>query len=134
MNVFINLPVADLPASIAFYGALGYSVDPRMTDDTAACIVIGDTLCAMLLTHARYSDFTAKRIADTHATSATLLAYQLPDRAAVDAVMAAALAAGGTEPRPAQDLPFMYGRAFSDPDGHTWEPFWFDTASLGTPP
>jgi len=69
-----------------------------MSDDTAACIVMGDTLCAMRLTHARYDEFTTKRIADTQATSAALLAFQLPDRAAVDAVMPAAF--GGTAPSP----------------------------------
>jgi predicted lactoylglutathione lyase len=30
------------------------------------------------------------------------------------------------EPRPAQDLGFIYSRALADPDSHTWEPMWMD--------
>jgi predicted lactoylglutathione lyase len=129
MGAFVNLPVADLPRSIAFYTGAGFALDPRMTDDAAACIVIAEGIHAMLLTHAKWAQFTAKPVADTHRVSALMLAFDCPDRAAVDALMARVLAAGGVEPRPAQDLPFMYGRAFEDPDGHVWEPFWFDTAT-----
>lgn len=130
MAVFVNLPVADLPASLAFYTGAGFALDPRMTDDTAACVVIQEGLFAMLLTHAKWAAFTPKPVADTRRSSAQMLAFTLPDRAAVDALMDRVLAAGGTEPRAAQDLPFMYSRAFEDPDGHIWEPFWFDTAAL----
>lgn len=41
-----------------------------------------------------------------------------------------ALAAGATEPRPAQDLGFMYQRSFEDLDGHLWEVFHFDEAAM----
>ncbi len=45
----------------------------------------------------------------------------------VDAVLAKGLAAGGTEPREAQDLGFMYSRDLEDPDGNilassSWSP------------
>lgn len=133
MAAFVNLPVADLPRAIAFYTGAGFTLDPRMTDDTAACILIGDGLFAMLLTHAKWATFTDKPVADTHKVSALMLAFDHPDRASVDALMDRVLAAGGTEPRPVQDLGFMYGRAFQDPDGHIWEPFWFDTAALENP-
>lgn len=130
MTAVLNLPVADLAASTAFYTAAGFARDPRMCDDTATCIVIGDGLIAMLLTHAKWAQFTKKPVADTHKLSAMMMAFGLPDRAAVDALMDRALAAGATEPGPPQELGFYYARAFEDPDGHTWEPFWFDTAVL----
>jgi len=130
LAAFVNLPVRDLPASVAFYTGAGFTLDPRMTDDTAACIVMGEGLFAMLLTHAKWATFTKKPVADTHRVSALMLAFDLPDRAAVDALMARVLAAGGAEPNPAQEHGFMYSRAFEDPDGHVWEPFWFDTTVL----
>ena len=37
----------------------------------------------------------------------------------VDAIMEKALAAGGTEPKPAQDYGFMYSRDIDDPDGNS---------------
>lgn len=134
MAAFVNLPVADLPASVAFYTGAGFALDPRMTDDSAACVVIAEGLFAMLLTHAKWAQFTAKPVADTRRTCAMMLAFDLPDRAAVDALMARVRAAGGAEPRAAQDHGFMYARAFEDPDGHVWEPFWFDTATLEPAP
>lgn len=130
MAAFVNLPVADLPRSIAFYTGAGFTLDPRMSDDTGACIVIGDGLYAMILTHAKWLTFTDKPIADTHKVSALMMAFDQPDRAAVDALLERVLAAGGTEPKPPQEHGFMYSRAFEDPDGHIWEPFWFDLTYL----
>ena len=83
----------------------------------------------MLLTHAKFSDFTPRRIADAHETSEVLLCISADSRAEVDATMTQALKAGGSEPRPAQDHGFMYGRSFADLDGHIWEPMWMDLAA-----
>jgi hypothetical protein len=41
-------------------------------------------------------------------------------REAVDTMVKTASSAGGkADPTPVQDLGFMYGRSFEDPDGHT---------------
>lgn len=37
--IFVNLPVADLGASMAFSEALGFENNPHFTDETAACMV-----------------------------------------------------------------------------------------------
>ena len=63
-QIFVNLPVADLPKSLAFFEALGFSRNPQMGDDSGACIVISDTIFVMLATHARFRDFTTKAICD----------------------------------------------------------------------
>ena len=62
--VFINLPVTDLDRAVGFYEALGYSVNPDFTDETAACIVVSSAVYVMLLTHAKFQEFTDKSIAD----------------------------------------------------------------------
>ncbi|MFL6857098.1 MAG: VOC family protein [Allosphingosinicella sp.] len=132
--IFVNLPVADLARSVAFYEALGAARNPRFSDDTAACMVLSDTIHVMLLTHDKYRQFTSKRIADAHAVSEVMLCVSCDDRSAVDAMTEAALREGGREPREAQDHGFMYGRAFEDPDGHVWEPMWMDASALGAAP
>jgi predicted lactoylglutathione lyase len=48
----------------------------------------------------------------------------------VDAVGAAALAAGGTEADGAEDFGFVYSRSFFDLDGHGWQVVWMDPAAL----
>ena len=131
MNTYINLPVADLARSRGFFKALGFAFNDRFSDDTALGMEIGSSSFAMLLTHEKYQSFTAKRIADTSETSEVLIALQLESREAVDGMMNAAVANGGTEARAAQDHGFMYERAFADPDGHVWEPFWRDPSAMG---
>lgn len=124
--IFVNLPVTDLKRSMAFYEAVGARNEPMFTDETGACMVFSDIIHVMLLTHAKFGQFTDKTIADARATSQVLLALSCESRDGVDDVTGAALAAGGREPRDRQDHGFMYGRSFEDPDGHTWEPFFMD--------
>lgn len=124
--LFVNLPVRDLPRSKAFYGSLGFSFNAQFTDDTAACMVISETNFVMLLTHEKFVQFVTKPIADARSTTGVLVALSLESVAAVDHMVAAALAAGGCEPRAKQDHGFMVQRTFEDPDGHTWEPFWMN--------
>jgi predicted lactoylglutathione lyase len=128
--IFVNLPVADLPKAKAFYEAIGFVNNPQFTDETAACMVLTDTIYVMLLTHEKFAQFTSREIADAHKTAQMSLALSCDDRAAVDAMSQAALAAGGAEAHPPEDLGFMYSRAFYDPDGHGWGPFHMDMAAL----
>ncbi|NNM78673.1 lactoylglutathione lyase [Sphingomonas sp. ID1715] len=128
--IFVNLPVTDLDRSIRFYEAIGCERNPQFSNEAAAMLTWSDTISFMLLTHDFYRTFTTKQIADAHATSAVLLCLSRDSRAEVDSITEAALAAGGREPRPVQDMGFMYGRAFEDPDGHVFEPMWMDMAAM----
>lgn len=120
--IFVNLPVSDLAASTAFYQAIGGEKNDMFSDETAACIVLSDTIHVMLLTHDKYKQFTPKPIADAHASSQVLLCLSAEDRGAVDTMVEAAAGVGGkADPGEKQDLGFMYGRSFEDPDGHHWE-------------
>ena len=131
--IFVNLPVADLAASIAFYEALGFKNNPRFTDDTAACMVWSDAINVMLLTHGKWRTFTTRPI-PSQTSSEVSLALALDGREDVDAMIAAAVAHGGTgDINPTQDLGFMYGRDLIDPDGHVWGPFWMDMAATPAP-
>ena len=124
--IFVNLPVADLPAAKAFYEAIGAVNNPQFTDETAACMVFSETIHVMLLTHDKFAQFTPKRIADARETSEVLICISADSREGVDEITEQAIAAGGREPREKQDYGFMYGRSFEDPDGHIWEIMWMD--------
>ncbi len=129
-KMFVNLPVTDLKKTMDFYTALGFTFNPQFTDDTAACMVISEHNYAMLLTHAKWKQFTSKPIPDAHETTGVLIALALDSKEAVDAIVEKAVKAGGTEPRPKQDHSFMVQRTFEDLDGHTWEPFFMDPAHV----
>ena len=125
--IFVNLPVIDLARSTAFYQAIGAEKNPQFSDDTASCMVLSDTIYAMLLTHDKFRQFTVKQIADTRTTTEVLLCLSADSREAVDDMVGKAQAAGGgVDPCPKQDYGCMYGRSFEDPDGHIWEVMWMD--------
>jgi len=125
-KIFVNLPVEDLEAAKKFFGALGFSFNPQFTDETAACMVIGEDNYVMLLTRPKFKEFTPNEICDATRSTEALLAMSCDSRAEVDDLMDKVVAAGGTESRDPQDYGFMYSRSFQDLDGHIWEPFWMD--------
>lgn len=127
--IFVNLPVADVAASTAFYEAIGFTKNPKFSNDQGVCLVWSDSIYVMVLSRDFYATFTTKPIADTQATSAALFAMGFDSRAEVDAFTDAALAAGGREAHEAEDEGFMYSRAFWDLDGHAFGPFWMDPAA-----
>jgi predicted lactoylglutathione lyase len=129
-QVFINLPVSDLPRSLAFFKALGYDHNPQFTDDTAACIVISPEIHVMALTHAKFREFTPKEICDTRTTTEVLICLSCDSREKVDDLVRRAISAGGSTTAEPKDYGFMYQNCFQDPDGHQWELFHMS----GTPP
>jgi predicted lactoylglutathione lyase len=125
--IFVNLPVADLPKSKAFYEAVGFTNNPQFTNDNAAAMMWSDTIVVMLLRHAFWKTFTSKAIPDARESAQVLLCVSMHNREAVDSIVADAAGAGGSpDPTPTQDHGFMYGRSFEDPDGHIWETMWMD--------
>lgn len=128
--IFVNLPVTNLAASMAFYKALGFANNPHFTDNTAACMVWSEAICVMLLTHDKWHSFTQRPI-PPNTSSEVMLAVACDSRDAVDVMNDAAVAHGGnTDINPKQDYGFMYSRSFADPDGHVWEPMWMDPAAI----
>ena len=127
--LFVNIPVADLERSKAFFAKLGFSYNPAMTDDTAACMLVGEQAFVMLLSRERFADFAKLPIADPRTHTQVLFSFSVGSRDEVDTVSAAALAAGGTEADDAEDLGFMYSRSFYDLDGHGWQVIWMDPAA-----
>jgi uncharacterized protein len=128
--IFVNLPVADLPKSKAFYTALGFTNNPAYTDETAACMAWSDAISVMILTHDKWKSFTTRPM-PPRGSSEVSLALSMDSKEAVDAMNDAAAEYGGTaDINPVEDHGFMYGRDLADPDGHVWGPFWMDPAAL----
>jgi predicted lactoylglutathione lyase len=125
-QIFVNLAVDKLDRSKAFFTALGFNFDPRFTNDQAACLILGENLYAMLLVKDLFKSFTRKSLCDPKESTEALVGLSCDSRGEVDALVAKALAAGGTAPRAPQDYGFMYGHGFEDIDGHIWELIYMD--------
>ncbi len=120
-QIFVNLPVIDLKASVAFFSRLGFSFNPEFTDETATCMIVGDNIFVMLLTREKFSSFTPRPVCDAKTATEVLVCLTRDSREAVDAMVREAVAAGGATYSQPHDHGFMYQHGFQDPDGHIWE-------------
>ena len=127
--LFLNLAVADLAASKAFFGKLGFGFDPKFTDDSATCMIVSDQAFVMLLQRERFAAFTKKPVADGSTTEG-IFALSAESREEVDAFADDALAAGATPANDPMDHGFMYGRSFNDLDGPVWEIVWMSREAV----
>jgi predicted lactoylglutathione lyase len=128
-TLFVNLPVVDVERSKAFFAGLGFTFNPQMTDETAACMLIGEQAFVMLLSREKFAQFSKLPIADPTTQTLGLYCFSVSSRDEVDSVSATALAAGATEADGAEDYGFMYSRSFYDLDGHGWQVMWMDPAA-----
>src|SRR5438045_6677606 len=63
--IFVNLPVADVEKSAAFYEAVGFTKDERFSrPGSAAAMTWSDTIFFMLLSREHFGGFTSKTIID----------------------------------------------------------------------
>jgi len=129
-KIFVNLPVKDLNKSIEFFTKLGFSFNPKFTDDKATCMIIGENIFAMLLVEERFKDFTKKTISDAKKSTEVLIALDAENRGKVDEIVKKAVEAGGSIYTEPQDYGWMYGHSFADLDGHQWEILYMDETAI----
>jgi hypothetical protein len=129
-KIFINLPVRDLDKSMVFFTGLGFSFNPQFTDEKAGCMVISDSIFAMLLTEAYFQTFTKKTVSDAKTATEVLIALDADSKEEVQQLIAKAESAGATIYSEAQDHGWMYQHSFADLDGHQWELIYMDQSQL----
>ena len=119
----ITLGVADIARSRTFYETLGFVAGGPSSEHVvffqAGGMVLGLYGRAALAEDAGVSDPGPNDFAGI------TLAYNGRDKAEVDSVLAAAVAAGGQLVNPAADVFWGgYSGYFADLDGHLWEVAW----------
>src|SRR3954447_6105380 len=114
----VTLGVDDVPASRAFYEALGWTchTDPAMD---VAFFQLGGIVLAVWDREQLAEDST---VTDSGGWGGATLAYNARSPEEVDGALAEAEAAGATIGRPgAETFWGGYSGIFVDPDGHPWE-------------
>src|SRR3989344_2184901 len=130
-QIFVNLPVKDLKKSIDFFTKLGFTFNPKFTNENASCMIIGENIFAMLLVEMFFKGFIpGKEISDTLKTTEALIGITAESRNEVDDLIAKVTAAGRKEYREKSDYGWMYSRSFEDLDGHIWEIFFMDESAM----
>jgi len=129
-KVFINLHVKDLEKSKSFFEGLGFSFNPQFTNEKAACMVISDSIFAMLLTEPFFKTFTKKEICDANKSTEVLIALDASSREEVDNTVTKAKALGATIYTDPVGHGWMYQHSFADLDGHQWELAYMDESQF----
>ena len=125
-KLFINLPVADLQKATSFYTAIGFTNNPQFSDDTASCMVLTEEIYVMLLSHAKFREFTKKEIGNAFTTASVINSLSVDSVEEVNTMIDRALNAGGKETNEPKDYGFMQQRSFQDLDRYLWEVLYLD--------
>ena len=131
-QIFVNLAVQDPQRSMEFYSALGFTNNPQFSNESGKCMVWSEDIFVMLLSHEKFSNFTAKPIADTKTNIAGMYSLSVESVDEVNTIVDNGLKAGGIEPNEMRDYGFMQQRTIEDFDGHTWEVFYMDLSKFPT--
>lgn len=129
-QIFVNLPVKDLQKTTLFFTRLGFKFNAKFSDPAGACMIVGDNIYVMLLTHEKFQTFTPKPISDATKSTEVLVCLTCESREGVDEMVRKAVAAGGTTYSDPQDHGFLYGHGFQDLDGHIWEVIWVNPSAV----
>lgn len=125
-EIYINLPVDDLSRSRSFFESLGFGFNPDYSDETAACLILGENIFCMLSSAEKFSTFITREARKTDGPAETILSITLSSREAVDTLVDQAMSLGAGTQLPPVDYGWMYYRSFTDLDGHAWEAMTFD--------
>ena len=119
------MPVADLNQSVDFFSKLGFTFNPKFTNEESTCMIIGENIFAMLNVKSKFEKFIDKPVADKSTSEVIVsLACGSPDE--VRKLTEAALAAGARRVNDPEDHGFMFSWGFEDLDGHLWDLFWMN--------
>jgi predicted lactoylglutathione lyase len=93
-------------------------------------MVISEHIYTMLITPAKFQEFTPRKICDARLQTEALLCLSCESREEVTELTNKALAAGAERVNPTKDYGFMLLESFSDLDGHIWELFYMDPSHV----
>jgi len=119
-QIFINLPVKNVEASMNFYTQLGFTVNPLFTFDDQKCMVWSDQIYVMLQTIEMFKSGNKKNIADPKENTTATFTLPVESIHRLNEIIENALKAGGTEPMKTIDEGYMQVRNIEDLDGHNW--------------
>lgn len=122
-KLIINIPTADMVASARFFETIKFEKNEELSDENAVCFNLNTLTVVALLPNDHFAEATKGSVADTAQAHEILLSINKGSTDEVDELVAAAVSAGGTELHEPIRTSNLYGRSFSDLDGHQWNIF-----------
>jgi len=128
-QIFVNLPVANLKRSVEFFTGMGFTFNPKFTNEQSTCMIVSEHIYVMLLERDVFASFIPKPIAPAETTEA-ILSFACTSTEQVRELSEKAFALGAKQINEPDDKGFMFSWGFEDLDGHLWDLFWMDPAAL----
>jgi predicted lactoylglutathione lyase len=128
--IFVNLPINDVDATRAFFTGLGYSFNEQFSDDKALCLVISETIFAMLVKPEFLSTFLDKPVGDPRQAVTAIISLTFDSRDEVIAHCEKAFSLGARNYKEQVDHGFMLQWGYEDLNGNIWEAIWMDPAAV----
>lgn len=131
-QIFINLPVKDVEASVHFYTQLGFTVNPLFSFEDQKCMVWTDQIYLMLQTYEKFSSGNKTNPLNPKQNVSATFTLPVENLNRVNEIIINGLKAGGTELLPIIDEGFMLVRNLEDLDGHKWGILYLDMDKFKT--
>jgi uncharacterized protein len=127
-ELWLNLPVRDLNRSKEFFTQIGFTLNEKYTSCDMVCFEVGEKkMSVVLISEETFQGFAKNPIGDTKNGSEVLISFDAESPEAVDETARRVFEAGGTVfSEPGEIQGWMYGFAFTDPDGHRWNQIYMD--------
>ncbi len=128
-ELWVNLPVKNIQKSKKFFTKIGFSFNEDRESETMAAMMVGEKkVPVMLFEESTFQNVIQHNVTDTEKSSETMLSFDAESREEVDELAGKVEEAGGNVfSGPAEMQGWMYGCAFTDPDGHRWNVLYMDT-------
>ncbi|MBC7829665.1 MAG: VOC family protein [Chitinophagaceae bacterium] len=132
-ELWINLPVKDVKKSREFFTKIGFIQNTHFPETEQMSSVFAGTksIVIMLCAEPVFQGFSQNKIADTKQSTEVLFSFDAESRDEVDELAEKVTAAGGNVfAKPGENQGWMYGCAFTDPDGHRWNVLHMDMSKM----
>lgn len=128
-QIYVNLPVKDIPKTKLFWTNLGFAVNEQISDERAVCIILNDNTFVMFITEEYFQTFSERPVPKGDTTQ-VLVAISLNSREEVDQIVNKAVENGATQHEEPQDYGWMYHNSFWDINGHGWNVTFTDISQM----
>lgn len=131
-EIWLNLPVKDINKAKEFFVKIGFTPNEQYSNGEMACFAVGEKAMNVLFVgEETFKGFAKTDVSDSSKGSEILISFDAESRAEVDDTARKVFEAGGTIfSEPAEIQGWMYGFAFTDPNGHRWNMVFMDFAGM----
>ncbi|GEN77863.1 VOC family protein [Chryseobacterium hagamense] len=128
-QIYVSLPVKDIEQTKTFWTNIGFSVNEKITDEKAVCIVMSDNIFVMFITEDYFQTFSERPVPNGDTTQ-VLVSLAMNSREEVDRIVDAAVENGAYQHEEPQDYGWMYQNSFWDINGHGWNITFADPSQM----